>query len=118
MGSRSAGRDRRERRDMNQRGINTYTSQTQVQEELESPPIPEKLDLDIPDLSLEHYSGQTNVPLTENLEGLYGHLNEYMEGPYKQHLSGQYDYGLLDRAVIQPGRRNLQENTLSQSSDI
>ena len=59
----------------------------------------------LPILELSQYEGETQVPLTQNLQNFYGSLNQYVEGPYQQQLSGETNYGMLDRGVLEPARR-------------
>lgn len=70
---------------------------------------------------LQHYLGNTNVPLTteqQNIIDLVDSLVTGQYGNYRQMLSGEPNYGLLDLGVLRPQRENLREQVLPQLADI
>jgi len=72
-------------------------------------------------LTLDRYTKNTDVELSENERNIMELVNQLVTGQYgnyKQLLSGQPDFGQLYSGVIEPARRELQENMLPQIADI
>lgn len=70
--------------------------------------------------SLEHYDGRTGVKLPESERNLIDLVNSLVTGQYgnyRQLLSGTPDYGLLDLAILNPMRQDLQNYILPGIKD-